>query len=168
MSSLIALIRADAVLDAPAVPQSWQRQVESNGWTSVYPLGKADGRFFSARLILRQAANPTRALFVCTGPAAMLDRLATAIAADALPWTKTWATLAALRTDGARSRRPSRRRGPTTGRVCSSAASPATRRTRRSTAHRSARSSRSARAWPAQQQRTQRPDRRSTPRRPTA
>ena len=98
MSTLIAFIRADLTLDdTPVLPASWQRTIESDRWTSIYPLGKADGRYFHARLIARAAGNPGRALFVCTGPAPMLTRLAAAIANDALPWTRTWATLAELR-----------------------------------------------------------------------
>jgi hypothetical protein len=98
MSALIALIRADDVLDMPVVPGSWDAEVESNRWATVWPLGRG-GVFFHARLILRQSGNPTRAVFVCTGAAATLSRLATQIAADALPWTQTWASLSALRAD---------------------------------------------------------------------
>lgn len=98
MSTLIAFITADPTLDAPAIPPTWDRQVESNRWTTVFPLGRG-APSFSARLMARAAGNPTRALFVCVGPAPMLTRLAAAIAADALPWTKTWATLVALRAD---------------------------------------------------------------------
>lgn len=122
MSTLIALVRADAVLDAPIVPAQWEAQVESNGWTTCYPLGKGRADvFFHARLILRQAGNPQRALFVCTGPAAVLQRLADAIASDALPWTRTWASAAALRADGgaiaqaAKAAWPDDRQRPNTG-----------------------------------------------------
>lgn len=101
MSTLIVLVRADAVLDAPVIPGSWERQVESNRWSTCYPLGKDHADvFFHARLMLRQAGNPQRAVFVCTGPAAVLQRLADAIASDGLAWTRTWASAAALRADG--------------------------------------------------------------------
>lgn len=100
MSTLIALIRAEAGRDVPVVPGSWELLAESNRWASIYPLGRDQGAvMFCARLMFRQAAQPTRALFVCTGPAAVLSRLADAIAADGLPWTQTWASLAALRAD---------------------------------------------------------------------
>lgn len=101
MATLLALIRADAApLDAPVVPVAWTRVVEADRWCSVYPLGRVDGRHIHMRLVLRDAGTPTRAVFVCTGPASMLTRLADRIAADGLPWTRTWATLAALRADG--------------------------------------------------------------------
>lgn len=100
MSSLIAFVRADAVLDVPVVPGTWDLVQESNRWSSIYPLGRADGRCFYARLIARQSGQPTHALFACVGPAAMLTRLANQIAADGLGFTQTWPTLAALRADG--------------------------------------------------------------------
>lgn len=100
MATLIALIRAEAApLDAPVVPGSWDRIIEASRWCSLYPLGREDGRHLHARLVLRDSDTPTRGLFVCTGPRAMLDALADRIAADSLPWTRTWATLAALRAD---------------------------------------------------------------------
>lgn len=102
MSTLLAFIRADAALDVPLVPGTWDVAAESNRWASVYPLGRiaSPGVCFYARLIARASGNPTRALFVCTGAPGVLSRLATMIAADGLPWTQTWATLAALRADG--------------------------------------------------------------------
>lgn len=100
MATLIALIRAEAApLDAPVVPGSWDRIVEAHRWCSLYPLGREDSRHIHMRLVLRDSGTPTRALFVCTGPSAMLARLADRIAADGLPWTRTWSTLAALRAD---------------------------------------------------------------------
>jgi|SRR6478609_5882287 len=103
MSALLCYVRAQpAPTDAPLVPLAWDVVPESNRWATLYPLGR-DARpdvFFHARLIARASGNPQRAAFVCTGPAGVLARLATQIAADSLPWTQTWATLAALRADG--------------------------------------------------------------------
>lgn len=100
MSTLIALIRAELGRDVPVVPGSWELVPEDNRWSSIYPLGKDQPAVvLHARLMLRQAGQPQRALFVCTGPAQVLSRLSTAIAADGLPWTQTWASLAALRAD---------------------------------------------------------------------
>lgn len=99
MATLIAFIRADAVLDVPMVPGAWELTQHTNRWCTVYPLGREDGRSFNARLVARASGNPQRAIFVCTGGAAMLTALANRIAADALPWTQTWPTLAALRGD---------------------------------------------------------------------
>lgn len=98
MSALVAFIRADAVLDVPVVPGSWDVSPESNRWASIYPGGRG-GVFFHARLIARASGNPGRAVFVCTGSPGVLAVLAARIAADGLPWTQTWATLAALRAD---------------------------------------------------------------------
>lgn len=98
MSTLVALIRAEPSRPAPVVPQSWAVQVEDNGWTTLYPRSRG-GVFVHARLIFRQQAQPTRAVFVVTGAAAVLQRLADAIAADGLAWTQTWSTLGALRVD---------------------------------------------------------------------
>lgn len=101
MSALLAFIRADAVLDVPVTPGSWDVVPADNRWCAAYPLGRVarPDVFFHARLIARASGNPGRALFVCTGPAAVLSRLATQIAADGLPWTQTWASLPALRAD---------------------------------------------------------------------
>lgn len=99
MATLVAFVRADAVIDVPLIPGAWELTRHDNRWCTVYPLGREDGRRFHARLIARAAGNPQRALFVCTGAQAMLDALAARIAADALPWTQTWPTLAALRAD---------------------------------------------------------------------
>lgn len=99
MSAILAYIRADAVQDAPLVPASWDRQPCSNRWCVIYPNGRG-GVFFHARLIARASGNPGRALFVCTGAAGVLTALANQIAADGLPWTQAWASLAALRADG--------------------------------------------------------------------
>ena len=98
MSALIAYVRADAVLDVPVVPVSWELVQADNRWCAVYPLGRP-GVFFHARLIARASGQPTRAVFVCTGASAVLSRLATQITADGLPWTQTWASLPALRAD---------------------------------------------------------------------
>jgi hypothetical protein len=99
MSALLAFIRADATRDVPVVPGTWEVVVEDRRWSSVYPLGRADGRFFSARLIARQSGTPTHAMFVCTGPSAMLTRLANQIGTDGLGFTQTWPSLPALRAD---------------------------------------------------------------------
>jgi hypothetical protein len=101
VAALIALIRAEASRDAPMIPGSWDCTVGPDRWSVIYPLGRvaSPGVFFHARLVLRDGTNPQRAVFVCTGPRAVLDRLANAIAADALAWTRTWLTLAALRAD---------------------------------------------------------------------
>jgi hypothetical protein len=107
MPALIALIRAEPTpLDAPLIPGSWERSIAAdhlfpNRWSIIYPFGRADGRFFHARLILRDSGNPQRAVFVCTGTRAILDRLAERIAADGLSWTRTWLTLQQLRDDAA-------------------------------------------------------------------
>jgi hypothetical protein len=102
MAALIALIRAEvAPTDAPLIPAGWDRIIESDRWCTIYPLGRVarPDIFFHARLVLRDVTTPTRALFVCTGPRVVLDALAARIAADALPWTRTWLTLSALRAD---------------------------------------------------------------------
>lgn len=98
MSALIAFIRADPALDVPIVPAQWDVSIESNRWATLYPAQRG-GVFFHARLIARASGNPGRAVFVCTGAPGVLAVLAARIAADALPWTQTWATLAALRAD---------------------------------------------------------------------
>lgn len=100
MSALLAFIRAEPSRDVPLVPASWDVTVEDNRWSTLYPLGRDQpGVFFHARLIARASGNPLRAVFVCTGAPGVLQRLADRIAADRLPWTQTWATLAALRAD---------------------------------------------------------------------
>ena len=97
-SSLVALIRAEAApSSAPVVPGSWDVTHEDAGWSSVYPLGRADGRCFHARLLGRTAA--LRGVFVVLGSPALLQALSDRIAADALPWTATWPGIAALRAD---------------------------------------------------------------------
>lgn len=102
MAALIAYIRASTEIDAPLTPPGWDVVPEVDGWSTVYPLGREEDVdvFFHARLVARHPSMPGRAIFVCTGPRAVLDRLAGRIAADALPWTRTWLTLAALRADG--------------------------------------------------------------------
>lgn len=100
MSTLVAFIRAEPARDVPIVPAGWELIAESDRWCSIYPLTRArNDVIFHARLILRQPAQPGRALFVCTGRAVVLDRLAAAIAADNLAWTRTWPTLEELRID---------------------------------------------------------------------
>lgn len=100
MATLIAFVRADAVIDVPVVPGAWEITQHDNRWSTVYPLGREDGRSFNVRLIARDGSQPQRACFVCTGPAGVLQRLADRIAADGLAWTRTWPTLAVLRADG--------------------------------------------------------------------
>jgi hypothetical protein len=107
MAALIALIPAEpAPLRAPRIRAGWERTIEDDGWTSVFPGGRADGRFFSARLILRDAGNPLRAVFVCTGTRAVLNFLANEIEeqrthpTNPMPWLRTWLTLPLLRADG--------------------------------------------------------------------
>lgn len=96
--TLLAYIRAHATLDQPLVPGSWAITQEASRWASVYPLGRP-GPVCHAKLIARTSGNPTRAMFVVTGAPAVLQYVADLIAADALPWTRTWASLAALRAD---------------------------------------------------------------------
>jgi len=108
VSTLLAFVRANTavdpigglVADVPIVPGTWDVVVESNRWSSIYPLGRVGGPCFFARLIARQSGQPGRAMFVCIGPAVMLTRLANQIASDGLGFTQTWANLAALRADG--------------------------------------------------------------------
>lgn len=102
MAALLAYIRAEAApIDAPLIPASWRRTIEADRWASVYPLGRVERPdvFFHARLMLRHPTTPTRAVFVCTGPRVVLDHLAARIAGDALPWSRTWLTIAELRDD---------------------------------------------------------------------
>lgn len=98
MATLIAYIRADPSIDTPVVPVTWEVSVENNRWTTLYPLGRGGVSFF-ARLIARTSGTPTRALFICTGGTVVLNRLASQIATDGLPWTQTWTNLPALRAD---------------------------------------------------------------------
>jgi hypothetical protein len=102
MGAILAYIRAEADIDAPMIPASWWRTIESSRWVTIYPLGR-EARpdvMFHARLIMRHPSFPGRALFICTSPsAAILAHLADRIAADALSWTRTWSTLAELRAD---------------------------------------------------------------------
>jgi hypothetical protein len=74
--------------------------VETNRWTTIWPLGRVanPGVFLHARLLFSHPSLP-RGLFVCCAAPAVLQRLTDRIAADALPWTLTWASLGALRTD---------------------------------------------------------------------
>lgn len=102
MSTLIAYIRAEPEpLDVPRVPALWSVIVEGGRWATVFPLGRPEQPdiWFHARLVFRKAAAPQRALFVCTGRAAVLNRLAARIAADGLAWTRTWSGLVAFRAD---------------------------------------------------------------------
>lgn len=99
MATLVAYVRADATLDIPVVPWSWEVTVQDNRWSTVYPQGRSDGKCFHARLIARDGSQPNRAVFVCTGKRNQLDKFATKIANDALAWTMTWDTLGALRAD---------------------------------------------------------------------
>lgn len=102
MSALLAYIRAYDTEDRPLVPAEWGYTIETDRWTTIYPLGR-EARpdiWLHARLMLRHPSFPARAVFVCTGPRVVLDRLAARIASDALVWTRTWLTLAALRADG--------------------------------------------------------------------
>lgn len=103
MSALLAYIRAHATEDRPLVPASWDVVIEADRWVTLYPAGR-EARpdvYFHCRLVVRDPSFATgataRAVFVCTGARAVLDRLADRIASDALPWTLTWTTLAALR-----------------------------------------------------------------------
>lgn len=99
--SLLAYIRAHATLDQPLVPASWDVTQEASRWSSVYPLGRTSTDVsFHARLMIRRTGfTPHRGLFACVGTPAVLQALADRIAADALAWTRTWATLAAFRAD---------------------------------------------------------------------
>lgn len=102
MSALLAYIRAEvAPLHAPLIPGSWDRVIEDDRWSTIWPLGRAARPevWFHARLVLRNDTTPTRALFICTGERVVLNALADRIAADALPWTRTWLTLAEIRAD---------------------------------------------------------------------
>jgi hypothetical protein len=97
MSTLIVYTAADATLNIPVVPGGWDLTVEGNRWCTIYPLGIGGVSFF-ARLIARGTPT-TRAVFVCTGSSAVLNRLATYIAGAGLPWAGSWSTLTALRND---------------------------------------------------------------------
>jgi hypothetical protein len=100
--TLIAYIRAQADADAPMIPGTWSLVEESNRWAAIYPLGRiarSDVSFHARLLVRRTGFTPHRGLFVCVGAPVVLQALADRIAADGLPWTKTWATLAALRSD---------------------------------------------------------------------
>jgi hypothetical protein len=97
MAALIAYIRAETDIASPLIPASWDRTIEDARWVTLYPLPEV---MFHARLVMRHPSFPGRALFVCTSPSAViLQHLADRIAADGLSWTRTWATLAALRAD---------------------------------------------------------------------
>lgn len=92
------------------VPPDWTLVRESDKWATVYPLGTAGTTviageernnaavFFHVRLMVGHATMP-RGLFVCVGHPFILDHLADRIAADKLPWTRTWSALAELRAD---------------------------------------------------------------------
>lgn len=98
-SMIVYVRRDDSRNGAPLVPASWELVEESSRWCTVYPLGRSSRDvFFHARLMV---AHPTlaRGVYVCVGQPAILSRLADLIAADALPWSLTWANLGELRAD---------------------------------------------------------------------
>lgn len=113
--TLIAYLqRDDSVSGFPTVliPASWERHIGERvaGVTcaAVWPLGVSGASviggelrnhadvFFHAYTLVIHATLP-RALFVLTGHPYVLAQLADRIASDALPWTRTWADLPALR-----------------------------------------------------------------------
>jgi len=106
--TLIAYVRRTG--NTMLTPASWEAIAEDAGWSTVYPLGR-DGAseiggqsrahrdvYFHARLMVAHPSLP-RGLYVCVGHPWVLSRLADAIAADGLAWTRTWSSLAALRSD---------------------------------------------------------------------
>lgn len=100
MAALLAYIRAEPDLDLPLIPLSWSYTLEPDRWATIYPLGRDQPNvFFHARLVMRHPSFPQRAIFICTGPRVVLDRLAERIASDGLAFTRTWLTLQALRDD---------------------------------------------------------------------
>ncbi len=95
--ALLVYARAHATLDRPLVPAAWDVTQETSRWCSISP---APGVVFHCRLMIRRSGfSPHRALFVCVGTPAAMQYLADRIAADGLPWTLTWANLAAFRAD---------------------------------------------------------------------
>lgn len=100
--TLLAYVRAHQTLDQPLVPGSWEVMQGDSRWASVWPLGRTANpdTFFHCWMAIRRAGfTPHRGLFVCTGAPSVLQALADRIAADALPWTLTWPSLAAFRAD---------------------------------------------------------------------
>ncbi|AKF06090.1 hypothetical protein [Sandaracinus amylolyticus] len=115
--TLIAYVRRDdAVAEVPTVlvPTSWYLEradrIGAITLASVWPLGREGSSviggalrehrdvFFHAWLLVAHASLP-RALFVLTGHPFVLQHLADMVAADALSWTRTWASLVDLRAD---------------------------------------------------------------------
>lgn len=97
---LVGLIRArPAPESAPVAPPAWDVVEERDGWSTVYPLGREarPDAFFHARLVGRTA--PQRGIYVVLGPRPLLDMIDARIAADALPWSRSWLGLAAMRAD---------------------------------------------------------------------
>jgi hypothetical protein len=103
LGTLIAYIRAHSTLDQPLVPAGWHVVQEDTGWASIYPLGRERSDVvIGARLMIRRSGfTPHRGLFVIIGSAAARQYIVNRVAADALPWTLTWADLPAFRADAA-------------------------------------------------------------------
>lgn len=111
--TLLAYVRRDDTIPADPtvlVPASWALVRESSGWATVYPLGRTGssvvgGQMREHRDVFLHAwlgfahASLARACFVVVGHPYALGYLADRVAADALAWTRTWASLAELRAD---------------------------------------------------------------------
>jgi len=115
--TLLAYVRrddADPSRPGLVVPSTWTKSHESSevfsGVETVWPLGREGSSvisgvdrehadvFFHAWLSAVHATLP-RAVFVCVGHPIVLERLAERIAADGLPWTRTWSDLPSFRAD---------------------------------------------------------------------
>ncbi|MDQ3171493.1 MAG: hypothetical protein M3Q55_15270 [Acidobacteriota bacterium] len=103
MPSLIAYVRAETAPSwSPVIPPAWESTPEVPGRMSLYPQGRATSSVIIASILVsRDSSFPSRGLFVFTGAQAVLDVLAARVAADALVWTRTWATLTAFRAEAA-------------------------------------------------------------------
>lgn len=87
------VVRAVVVIDGykvPSVPGSWDVTPEADGWSTLYPLGRATNPDVYVHAFL--GAETTSGAWFITGPRAVVDQIV-ALA------TRSWATLGELRAD---------------------------------------------------------------------